>query len=183
MYGHTRLDGQHICRSSAGRCLIMIHPIARTSCPVIYIFSYISRNSCPVSVSVFSMTERRVWMLQCFLSQAADFYDAGYKSWPYGMTNVSIPEMNMLKNNSRLAVYVAPRYFHLSLRIKKFQSGLRFQNYRRRWVSQWFKSQTADFYDTGYKRWFHGMTNVSVSEMNMFKNISILTVCSNKSFY
>ena len=37
--GHTRLDGQHIsCRSSAGMCLIIIHPIARTSRPVISIF-------------------------------------------------------------------------------------------------------------------------------------------------
>ena len=27
IYGHTRLDGQHIsCRRSAGRCLIIIHP-------------------------------------------------------------------------------------------------------------------------------------------------------------
>ena len=31
VFGHTRLDGQHIsCKSSAGRCLI-IHSIARTS--------------------------------------------------------------------------------------------------------------------------------------------------------
>ena len=63
VYGHTRLDGQHIsCRSSAGRCLI-IHPIARTSHPVISICSYSSRNSCPVSVSVFRMTGRRRWVL------------------------------------------------------------------------------------------------------------------------
>ena len=48
--GHTRIDGQHIsCRSSAGRYLI-IHPIARTSRPVISIFCYASRNSCPVRV-------------------------------------------------------------------------------------------------------------------------------------
>ena len=61
VYVHTRLDGQHIsCRSSTGRCLIIIHPIARTSCPVISICSYSSRNSCPVSV--FRMTKRRRWV-------------------------------------------------------------------------------------------------------------------------
>ena len=60
VYGHTRLDGQHIsCKNSAGRCLIIIHRISRTSRPVISIFSYTSRNSCPVSVSVFRMTKRR----------------------------------------------------------------------------------------------------------------------------
>ena len=30
----------------------------------------------------------------------ADFCDRGYKSWSHGMTNVSIPEVNMLKKNS-----------------------------------------------------------------------------------
>ena len=55
--GHTRLARQHISRrSSAGRCLIVIHPIARTSRPVISIFPYTSRNSYPVSFSVFRMT-------------------------------------------------------------------------------------------------------------------------------
>ena len=40
VYGHTRLDGQHIsCRSSTGSSTI-IHPITRTSHPVIFIFSY-----------------------------------------------------------------------------------------------------------------------------------------------
>ena len=45
-------------RSSAGRCVI-IHPISRTSRPVTSIFSYVSRNFCSVSISVFRMTERR----------------------------------------------------------------------------------------------------------------------------
>ena len=107
VYGHTRLDSQHIsCRSSAGRCLMIIHRIARTSRPVSSIFSYTSRNSCPVSISVFRMTERKRWLLQYFQSQAADFYDTGYKSWPHGMTNVSIPEATMLKNSLTLAVSV-----------------------------------------------------------------------------
>ena len=60
IFGHTRLDGQHIsCRSSVWRRLIIIHPIARTSRPVISIFSYIPRNSYPVSVSFSRMTNRR----------------------------------------------------------------------------------------------------------------------------
>ena len=72
VYGHTRLDGQHISwRSSAGRCLIIIHTIARTSRPVISIFSYTSRNSCTVSIRVFRMTERERWVSQWFQSQAA----------------------------------------------------------------------------------------------------------------
>ena len=52
VYGHTRLDGQHIsCSSSVERRLNIIHPIARISSPVIFFFSYTSRNSCSVSVS------------------------------------------------------------------------------------------------------------------------------------
>ena len=59
VHGHTQLDSQHTsCRCSAGRRLI-INPIARTSHSVISIFSYTSRNSCPVSLNVFRMTERR----------------------------------------------------------------------------------------------------------------------------
>ena len=61
IFGHTRLDGQHIsCRSSTGRCLIIIHPIARTVAQWFPSF-YFSRNSYPVSVSVFRMTERLRW--------------------------------------------------------------------------------------------------------------------------
>ena len=41
-------------------------------------------------------------------------------------------------------------------------------------VTQWFQSQAADFYDTGYKSWYHGITNVSVPEENMLKNNSTL---------
>ena len=79
----------------------IIHPIGRTSRPVISIISYNSRNYCPVSVSVFRMTERRRWVKQWFQSQAAYFYDTGYKSWSHGMTNVSVPEV---KNSPTLAV-------------------------------------------------------------------------------
>ena len=103
VYGHTRLNGLHICRSSAGRCLIIIHPIARTSHPVISIFSYTSRNSCPVSLSVFRMTERWRWVSQWFQFMMEEFCNTGYKRWSHGMTNDSIPEV---KNSSTFAVAV-----------------------------------------------------------------------------
>ena len=62
VYGHILLGGQHIsCRSSAEKCLIIIHHISRISRPVISIFFYTSRNSWPVRVSVLKMTERRRW--------------------------------------------------------------------------------------------------------------------------
>ena len=45
-------------------------------------------------------------MSQWFHSQAADVYDTEYKSLSHGMKNVSIPEVNMLKNSSTLALSV-----------------------------------------------------------------------------
>ena len=45
-------------------------------------------------------------MSQWFQSQAADFYDADYKSWSHGMTNVLISQVNMLKNTTKFAVSV-----------------------------------------------------------------------------
>ena len=93
VYGHIWLNGQHIsCSSSAGWWLIIIHPIAWTSHPVISIFSYTLRNCCPASISISRMTERQKWVSQWFQSQAAEFYNTGYKSWPHCKTNVSIPE-------------------------------------------------------------------------------------------
>ena len=55
-----------------------------------------------------------------------------------------------------------PTDFHLFLDLKKFLSGQRFQNDREAEMSvtQWFQFRGADFYDTGYKSWSHGMTNV-----------------------
>jgi hypothetical protein len=35
--------------------------------------------------------------------------------------------------------------------------------------TQWFQSQAADFYDTVYRSWSHGMTNVSIPVANMLK--------------
>lgn len=106
--GRTRLDGQQVsCRSSAGRCLI-IHPTARTSLPVISIFSYTSRNSCPVSVSVLRMTERRRWLSHSGSNPRRQTSTTQvFKSWSHGMTNVSIQVANMLKNSWTLAVSVA----------------------------------------------------------------------------
>ena len=43
---------------------------------------------------------------QWFQSQAADCYNTRDKSWSHGVTNVSNPEENMLKNSSTLAVSV-----------------------------------------------------------------------------
>ena len=101
---------QHFLREAtegeAGRSLIIIHLIVRTCRPLIPIFSYTSRNSCPVSVRVSRMTERRRWVLQWLQSQATDFCDTGILKWSHGTTYVSIPEVNMLKNSSTLAVSV-----------------------------------------------------------------------------
>ena len=43
-------------------------------------------------------------------------------------------------------------------------------------MSQWLQSQEADFYNTGCKSWSHGMTNVSILEVNMLKNSSTLAI-------
>ena len=107
VYDHIRLDDQHIsCRSSAGRCLTIIHSKAWALHPVISIFSYTSRNSCLVSISIFRMTEAEMSVTQWFQSQAADFYDTGYESWSYGMVNVSIPEINTVIKPILLGPYI-----------------------------------------------------------------------------
>ena len=43
--------------------------------------------------------------------QAENFHDTGYKSWSHGMTNVSIPKVNMLKNSLILAASVPINLF------------------------------------------------------------------------
>ena len=113
--GHTRLDGQHISyRSSVGRFLI-IHPIARTSRSVISIFSCTSRNSFPVIVSVFRVTERLRWVSHTGSNPSRQTSKTlGYKSWSHVMTNVSNLEANLLKNISTLAVTfpIGPKSSH-----------------------------------------------------------------------
>ena len=60
VHGHTRFDGQHIsCKSSADRCLIIIHPKSPDLEPSDVHLLLPSRNSGSFSVSVFRMTERR----------------------------------------------------------------------------------------------------------------------------
>ena len=57
------------------------------------------------SISIFRMTGGD----EChssFQSQAADLYDTGYRSWSHRLTDVSILEVNMLKNSSTLAISV-----------------------------------------------------------------------------
>ena len=75
---HTAHSQQISCRSSAGRCLIIIHPTARTSHTVISIFSYTSKNSCLGPRQCFQNDrEAEMSVTQWFQSQAADCYDTG----------------------------------------------------------------------------------------------------------
>ena len=72
---------------------------------------------------------------------------------------------------------LAPSDFHLFLHIKKFLSGQRqcFHNGREAEISDTVvQIPGAEFYDAGYKRWPHSMTNVSIPEVNMLKNCSTL---------
>ena len=50
-------------------------------------------------------------MSQWSQSLVADFYDTGYKSFSHGMTYVSVPVVNMLKNSSTLDVFVTINVF------------------------------------------------------------------------
>jgi hypothetical protein len=42
--------------------------------------------------------------------------------------------------------------------------------------TQWFQSHAANFYDTVYRSWSHGMTNVSIPVTNMLKKKLTLAV-------
>ena len=95
MLGHTRLDGQHIsCISPAGRCLI-IHPISQISYSVIFIFSITSKNSSPVGVSVFPMYRGGDDCHTVVLIADVRLTAHEYNSRFHGMTNISIPEVNI----------------------------------------------------------------------------------------
>ena len=52
LWTHTARRSTHLMQEF-GWEVFNHHPIAQTSCPVIIIFSYISRNSCLVRVSIF----------------------------------------------------------------------------------------------------------------------------------
>ena len=108
VYSHTRLDGQHIpCRFFAWEVFNHNPPYTRTSRPVISIFSYTLRNSCPVSVSVFRMTERWRWVSHSGSNPRAGFYDTCIQTLVPRYEKISIPEVNMLENSSTLAVSVS----------------------------------------------------------------------------
>ena len=51
--------------------------------------------------------EAEMSFTQWFQSQAQTSTTQGLKSWSHGMTNVSIPKVNMLKNSLSLTVSVA----------------------------------------------------------------------------
>ena len=56
LWPHTARRSTHLLQEFGRKYLIIIHPIARTSRPVISIYSYTLRNFCLVSASVFGMT-------------------------------------------------------------------------------------------------------------------------------
>ena len=91
---HTARRPTHL-QGFSWRCLI-IHHIARISRPAIFIFSYTSRNSCPINISVFRMTERRS-VAQWFQSQARTSTTPGYKSWSHGMKKSQFWRLNVEK--------------------------------------------------------------------------------------
>ena len=68
---------------------------------------------------------------------------------------------------------LAPSDFHLLLHLKKFlfSQGRRFQNDKvaEMGVTQWFKSQAAEFYDKVYKSWSNGMTKSQFQKVNVEK--------------
>ena len=72
--------------------------------PAISIISYNSRNSCPISISEWQRGGDECHSSSNLRRQSST--TQGYKSWSHGMTNISIPEVNMLKNISTLATTV-----------------------------------------------------------------------------
>ena len=82
VYDHTRLDGQHIsCRSSAGRCLIIILPIARTSRPVIFHnFLHLKKFLSGQRQRIQNDREAEMNVTDWCKSSAADFYDTGIQN-------------------------------------------------------------------------------------------------------
>ena len=85
VYGHTRLDGpNNSCRSSAGRCLLIIHPdLAPYDFHLFLQLKIFLSGQCQ---RFQNDREAEMSVTQWFQSQAADFYNTGYKSWSYGMT-------------------------------------------------------------------------------------------------
>ena len=71
-----------------------------------YLFLH-SKNSCPVSVNVFRTTDGRWWVSHSGSNPRRQNYTTQvYKIWSHGMTDISVPEVNMLKYSSTFAVSV-----------------------------------------------------------------------------
>ena len=90
VYGHMAQRWTHLLQEFTLQ--------SRTSGPVISILSYTSRNSCPNSVSIFRIQRSR-----------DECHSGSNPKQQISMTqdtNVSIPEVNMSKNSSTLAVSV-----------------------------------------------------------------------------
>ena len=104
MHDNTRSQtarrSTHLLLNSAGRCLI-IHPIARTLHSEIHLFIHLKKFLSD-KVSIFRMTGGD----ECYTAVPILGGRQGYKSWSHGVTNVSIPRVNMFKNSSTLAVSV-----------------------------------------------------------------------------
>ena len=96
VYGHTT-------GVPAGRCLIIIHSIARTSIPMISISSYTSRNSCSISFGVFIMIEAEISVIVVPIPGGRLLQHRIQKLvlWYYKFLS---SEVNMLQNSLTLAV-------------------------------------------------------------------------------
>ena len=104
VYGHTRLDGQHsmVSTSPAG---------------VQWIPSFLIPHEILVR-SAFSEWQRSGYECHCGSNPRWQTSTTqGYKDWSYGITIVSIPEVNILKISSTLAVSVP---INLSIKIVFF---------------------------------------------------------------
>ena len=93
---HTTRRSTHILQEFSLEVFNHIHLIARTSRPVIFIF-FAPQKFLPDQRQRFQNDREEEMSVTVVPIQAEDFYDAGYKSWSHGMTNVSIPEVYMLK--------------------------------------------------------------------------------------
>ena len=103
VYAHIRLDSQHIsCRSSARRCLIIIHPTARPGAQ--WFTSFLIPHEILVqSVTAFLEWKRGRGECHSGYNPRRQSSTTGYKNWPHAMTNVSILEMNMLNHPINLS--------------------------------------------------------------------------------
>ena len=99
VYGHTWLDGQHI----SYRCAITNHHPCNQWFP-----SFLTPQEIPVwSTSAFLEWQRGRDECQSGSNPRRQTSTTqGYKSLSHSMTNISVPEVNMLKNSSTLAVSV-----------------------------------------------------------------------------